>query len=96
MKLDHENGNYGRIFDANGLEWDHVLRCDTDTGEIVKQVVRDGHLLYNPHVGQILTEKVQTAAPLVFRKFGKDYHWVGGPSYPMRWATPEELKEFAQ
>jgi len=51
-----------RIFDANGLEWSNVVWANTETGEIIRQVVEGGELLIV--YGNIIHERVKAAAPL--------------------------------
>jgi hypothetical protein len=41
MKLHCEKGDYGKVFDANGVELLFVIGCDTETGE-AEHLVSDG------------------------------------------------------
>lgn len=60
-----EIGRPVRILDANGLEWFYTLACDTETGAIYKQVIKDGALRINPFRQEIVKEVVYAAAPLL-------------------------------
>lgn len=55
-----------RVVDANGLEWHNVISVDTETGELTYQK-RDanGQECTCPITGNIATETVKTAAPVV-------------------------------
>lgn len=70
MKYNMENTAWAgrlveRIVDANGLEWDCVIECDTETGEIVRYQTDDQGGFVLGMDGYMLRETIQTAAPLV-------------------------------
>lgn len=59
-------GQPKRVFDANGLEWTHVLECDTETGEIIRQKTdENGKIVIDYEMGEVVTERIITAAPLM-------------------------------
>lgn len=56
-----------RVFevrDANGLEWKHVIFCDTDTGEIEYVVYDDQGPKLDSEGNEIMKATVKTASPL--------------------------------
>lgn len=59
-------GRYFRIFDVNGLQWTHVVECDTVTGRIVRYKLNEhGRFYVDRERNQIAREEVYTAAPLL-------------------------------
>ena len=55
-----------RIFDANGLEWDDIEECDTETGRMI-QFKRDAEGRLVDHEGELIRETVYGAPPLQLR-----------------------------
>jgi hypothetical protein len=60
----------GKVFDANGLEWNHLLWVDTETGK-AEQIVVDcnGAKQLNADRTAVLTQEVTLPAPVLFVPF---------------------------
>ncbi len=59
------HGRRFRVFDANGLEWSHVTRCDAETGEITRNKLLQGCMYADPTTHEIARETIKVAAPLL-------------------------------
>jgi hypothetical protein len=59
-------GRRFKVFDANGLEWTHVVQCNTATGEITRNKLLGGSVMYlDESTGEMAKESIRVAAPLL-------------------------------
>lgn len=60
------DGRAGRLFDANGELIEYVLRCDTETGEVVRYDRRDGKFWLNTETKCLVVLTERRPAPLSY------------------------------
>lgn len=66
-----ENSAPCRVFDSNGLEWNYVVECDTETGRVVCLKRESDSFVIDYFKGEAVRETHYTAAPLTLIPDGR-------------------------
>lgn len=61
-----------KVFDANGIEYDGVIKIDTDNNNLTHYLFDNGRVVVD-RGGNLLTEETKVPGPIVMSRIGERY-----------------------